>query len=216
MRVASEITTWMPRYKELSVGNHLFMTIQWMLSSFANEGKAFFIVIWAAGFLLLMKSKKAKVYQILAVVFSVVALLPYAGISFFSEIGIGYIDIEQRLTELPTWQTMNIQNRIAFFWWIAAVLFTLVLLWKVTGHSVFISMVFLGGIASEAVLYFSPTIYASGARVYYLTDLMYLFIILWMVMRMDSEKKKNLFIAGVVVLGVANFLSQYSIMLLKL
>ena len=216
MRVASEITTWMPGYKELSVGNHLFMTIQWMLSSFANEGKAFFIAIWAAGFLLLVKSKKAKVYQSLAVVFSVVALLPYAGISFFSEMGIGYIDIEQCLTELPTWQTMTTQNRIAFFWWIAAVLFTLVLLWKVTGHSVFISMVFLGGIASEAVLYFSPTIYASGARVYYLTDLMYLFIILWIVMHMDSEKKKNLFIAGVVVLGVANFLSQYSIMLLKL
>ena len=216
MRVASEITTWMPGYKELSVGNHLFMTIQWMLSSFANEGKAFFIAIWVAGFLLLVKSKKAKVYQILAVVFSVVALLPYIGISFFSEMGIGYIDIEQCLMELPTWQTMTIQNRIAFFWWIAAVLFTLVLLWKVTGHSVFISMVFLGGIASEAVLHFSPTIYASGARVYYLTDLMYLFIILWMVMRMDSEKKKNLFIAGVGVLGVANFLSQYSIMLLKL
>lgn len=102
------------------------------------------------------------------------------------------------------------------FWWIAAVLFTLVLLWKVTGHSVFISMVFLGGIASEAVLHFSPTIYASGARVYYLTDLMYLFIILWMVMRMDSEKKKNLFIAGAAALGIINFLSQYSIMLLKL
>lgn len=216
MRVATEIVTWMPGYKELSVGNHLFMTIQWMLSSFANEGKAFFIAIWAAGFLLLMKSKKAKVYQILAVVFSVAAILPYAGISFFSEMGIGDIDIEQCLMELPTWQSMTTQNRIAFFWWIAAVLFTLVLLWKVTGHSVFISMVFIGGIASEAVLYFSPTIYASGARVYYLTDLMYLFIILWMVMRMDSEKKKNLFIAGTVALGVINFLSQYSIMLLKL
>ena len=216
MRVASEIATWMPGYKELSVGNHLFMTIQWMLSSFANEGKAFFIAIWAAGFLLLMKSEKAKVYQILTVVFSVAAILPYAGISFFSEMGIGDIDIEQCLMEPPTWQSMTTQNRIAFFWWIAAVLFTLVLLWKVTGHSVFISMVFLGGIASEAVLHFSPTIYASGARVYYLTDLMYLFIILWMVMHMDSEKKKNLFIAGVVVLGVANFLSQYSVMLLKL
>ena len=216
MRVASEITTWMPGYKELSVGKHLFMTIQWMLSSFANEGKAFFIAIWAAGFLLLIKSKKAKVYQILAIVFSVAAILPYAGITFFSEMGIGDIDIEQCLTELPTWQSMTTQNRIAFFWWIAAVLFTLVLLWKVTGHSVFISMVFLGGIASEAVLYFSPTIYASGARVYYLTDLMYLFIILWMVMRMDSEKKKNLFIAGTAALGVINFLSQYSIMLLKL
>lgn len=43
VRVASEIATWMPGYKELSVGNHLFMTIQWMLSSFANEGKAFLL-----------------------------------------------------------------------------------------------------------------------------------------------------------------------------
>ena len=38
VRVASEIATWMPGYKELSVGKHLFMTIQWMLSSFANAG----------------------------------------------------------------------------------------------------------------------------------------------------------------------------------
>ena len=83
MRVASEIATWMPGYKELSVGNHLFMTIQWMLSSFANEGKAFFIAIWAAGFLLLVKSKKAKVYQSLAVVFILVGLVPYSGICFF-------------------------------------------------------------------------------------------------------------------------------------
>ena len=77
-------------------------------------------------------------------------------------------------------------------------------------------LAYLAGIASEAIMYCSPTMYASGARVYYLTDLMYLFIILWMVMRMDSEKKKNLFIAGAAALGVINFLSQYSIMLLKL
>lgn len=216
IRVASEITTWMPGYPDLSLGAHLFMTIQWLLSSFANESKAFFVAIWVAAIFLLGKKENGKCYQILAAVFSVVALLPYAGVHFFSEMGIGYIDIEQCLTELPAWQKMTTQNKIAFFWWIAAVLFTLILLWKVTGHSIFISMVFLGGIASEAVLHFSPTIYASGARVYYLTDLMYLFIILWLVMRMEGERKKNFFIAGTVALGVINFLSQYSVMLLKL
>lgn len=216
IRVASEITTWMPGYPDLSLGAHLFMTIQWLLSSFANESKAFFVAIWVATILLLGKKENGKCYQILAAVFSVVALLPYAGVHFFSEMGIGYIDIEQCLIDLPTWQKMTTQNKIAFFWWIAAVLFTLILLWKVTGHSIFISMVFLGGIASEAVLHFSPTIYSSGARVYYLTDLMYLFIILWLVMRMEGERKKNFFIAGTVALGVINFLSQYSVMLLKL
>ena len=39
-------------------------------------------------------------------------------------------------------------------------------------------LAYLAGIASEAIMYCSPTMYASGARVYYLTDLLYLFIIL--------------------------------------
>ena len=32
-------------------------------------------------------------------------------------------------------------------------------------------LAYLAGIASEAIMYCSPTMYASGARVYYLTDL---------------------------------------------
>lgn len=43
VRVASEIATWMPGYKELSVGKHLFMTIQWMLSSFAMMERHFLL-----------------------------------------------------------------------------------------------------------------------------------------------------------------------------
>lgn len=224
VRVASEIATWMPGYEELSFGSHLFMTAQWLLSSFANESKAFFIGIWMAAILLLEGSRhdnpkkyvSDRFYQVAAGIFSVAALLPYFGIDILSEMGIGQIDIEMCLTQVPTWQAMTAQNRMAFFWWLAAVFFTGMLLWRVTGHSIFISMVFLGGIASEAVLYFSPTIYASGARVFYLTDLLYLFLILWMTMRLDSEKKKNFFIMALLALGVINFLSQYSILLSKL
>ena len=166
-----------------------------------------------------MQEKKEKgtvIYQIFAAVFAAAALLPYVGVFGLSEMGLGGINIEECLTELPSWQTMTFQNKVAFFWWLFAVLFTLVFLWKVTEHSIFISMVYLGGIASEAVLFFSPTIYASGARVYYLTDLMYLFLLLWILMRIHSEKKKNAFILAMLVLGVVNFFSQYSVMLLKL
>ena len=218
IRVQSEVTNWMPGYHELTFGSHIFMTVQWILSSFANESKAFFIGIWLVGILALQgkKEKGTIIYQILAAVFAIAALLPYVGFSGLSEMGLGGINIEECLTELPGWQAMTFQNKAAFFWWLSAVLFTLVFLWKVTGHSVFISMVYLGGIASEAVLFFSPTIYASGARVYYLTDLMYLFVLLWILMRIHSEKKKNGFIVAMLVLGVVNFFSQYSVMLLKL
>ena len=133
-----------------------------------------------------------------------------------SEMGLGGIDIEQCLYEIPTWQAMTLQNRVNLFIWLAAVVFTLVFLWQVSEKSIFVIMVYLGGIASEAILYFSPTIYASGARVYYLTDLMYIFLILWMLLRIKSERKKNILVIGLFLLGIVNFLSQYSVMLLQL
>lgn len=220
IRVESEIVNWMPKYREMTFGSHFFMTVQWILSSFANESKDFFIGIWLVGILFLQEqkenSKSKAVYQAIAALFTAAALLPYAGFYGLSEMGLGGMNIEECITELPGWQSMTAQNKAAFFWWFFAVLFTLIFLWKITEHSVFISMVYLGGIASEAVLFFSPTIYASGARVYYLTDLMYLFVILWLLMRIRSEKKKNGFVIAMLVLGVVNFISQYSVMLLKL
>lgn len=215
LRVEAETVRWLPEFQNLALGNRLFMTAQWILSSFANESKAFFIAIWVAG-ILLLKKENGKFYAVLVALFVLVAILPYAGIHAFSEMGIGYIDIEQCLTELPTWEKMTVQNRVAFFWWMAAVIFTQALIWKVSNRSRWISLVFWGGIASEAMLFFSPTIYASGARVYYLTDLLYLFLILWLSMRMENERKKNLYIAGTVAFGAFHFLSQYSVVLSKL
>lgn len=222
MRVESEIATWFPAFRELTFTRHLFLTMQWLLSSFANESHAYFIGIWTAASLLCCQKKRNKksVSHIClcvgTVVFSAAALLPYFGVTVLSDLGLNGINIEECLTDVFSWQMMTMQNKIAFFWQIAAVLFTFVLLQRASECSVFVSMVYLGGIASEAVLHFSPTMYASGARVYYLTDLMYLFLILWLIFRFDSEKKKNGFIAAMLVLGVVHFFSQYAIVLLKL
>ena len=214
IRVETEIAAWMPGYGDLTTGGHLFLTLQWILSSFANESRAIFVGIWVVG-LVLYKGKN-RLLKILAILFSVIGILPYIFGNSMSEMGLGGIDIEQCLYEIPTWQAMTLQNRVNLFIWLAAVVFTLVFLWQVSEKSVFVIMVYLGGIASEAILYFSPTIYASGARVYYLTDLMYIFLILWMLLRIKSERKKNILVIGLFLLGIVNFLSQYSVMLLQL
>ena len=214
IRVETEIAAWMPGYGELTTGGHLFLTLQWILSSFANESRAIFVGMWVVG-LVLYKGKN-RLLKILAILFSVIGILPYIFGNNMSEMELGGIDIEQCLYEIPTWQAMTTQNRVNLFVWLAAVVFTLVFLWHVSERSIFVVMVYLGGIASEAILYFSPTIYASGARVYYLTDLMYIFLILWMLLRIKSEKKKNILVIGLFLLGIVNFLSQYSVMLLQL
>ncbi len=242
VRVETEIATWMPGYREMTFGEHVFLVAQWLLSSFAKENRMLFVLIWTAGIVLLgnkeelsvqnllrkkcsgmarqaegrQKGYQNRIWQLAAGIFAVVALFPYVGIHTFEEMGNGTIIAEECLLQIPTWQDMTAQNRLAFFWWIAAVLFTVAFLWKVTGQSLFLLFVYAGGIASEAIMFFSPTIYASGARVFYLTDWMFLFLILWMVMRFDSRKRQNLFIAAAAVAGVCNFLSQYGVMLLHL
>jgi len=242
VRVETEIATWMPGYREMTFVEHLFLAAQWMLSSFAKENRLLFAGIWMAGIVLLgnkeelpvhnlLRKKSSemvhqtegrqngygnRIWQLIAGIFVVVAVLPYIGIYAFEEMGNGTIIAEECLLQIPVWQDMTAQNRLAFFWWIAAVVFTVAFLWKVTGHSMFLLFVYAGGIASEAIMFFSPTIYASGARVFYLTDWMFLFLILWMVMRFDSRKRQNLFIAGAAVAGVWNFLSQYGAMPLHL
>ena len=44
IRVASEVQNWMPQYEELSFGEHLFVTVQWLVSSFANENRL--LAVW--------------------------------------------------------------------------------------------------------------------------------------------------------------------------
>jgi len=46
IRVASEVQNWMPQYEELSFGEHLFVTVQWLVSSFANENRLLLFGIW--------------------------------------------------------------------------------------------------------------------------------------------------------------------------
>ena len=50
--------------------------------------------------------------------------------------------------------------------------------------------------------------YASGARVYYLTDLLYLFIILTLAFSLKKKRWSNGFYVGLLVAGVWNLVWQ--------
>ena len=72
-------------------------------------------------------------------------------------------------------------------------------------------LIYLAGIASEAIMFFSPTMYASGARVYYLTDILYLFIILCLVLGVRDKKWQNGIYVCCVALGLINFIAQFRV-----
>lgn len=215
LRVASEVTNWMPQYNDLTVGEHLFITVQWLLSSFANENKLFLCAIWVMGLLLLLQQEDKKgqdfVWMAAAGIFTAAALLPFAGVTVLSDMGMDIGDIMLPVEQAPAVSDLTGQNVAALIWWTAAVLFTFGYLWKVSGFQVTLLLAYLAGIASEAILYCSPTMYASGARVYYLTDLLYLFVILTLSLELRDRRWRIGYSAGLVCAGAVHFVFQLRI-----
>ena len=214
LRVAEEIVTWLPFYDTMSFGEHLFITVHWLISSFANQNRLFLCGIWiAGGLLLIQKSGKNYIDYLfagLAGVFTVAALLPYAGVNVFSDMGIQYL-LTGRLELLLTWELLTGKMRFAMIWWGIALVFTLVFLRRVSRGEKIVLLAYLAGIASEAILFFSPTMYASGARIFYLTDLLYLFIVLVLIFGLREKKTRYAAYGMVLVLGIVNVVSPYSI-----
>lgn len=220
IRVAAEIQNWMPEYETMSFGQHLFITVHWLISSFANENKLFLCGIWMAGILLLLqKNRRGAIDWLcvgLAAVFTVAALLPYAGITVLSDFGMQYLNITERIEQVPVAANLTTRMMFALFWWGAALIYTFLFLWRVSGFQITLLLAYLAGIASEAIMFFSPTMYASGARVYYLTDILYLFVILALTFGLKEEKKRNLVYGILVVLGILNFVFQLPLFLQQL
>lgn len=213
LRTASELQRWVPAgYALLSVPEHLFITLQWLVSSFANELRLFFVAIWLLGILLPGIAPKLK---IAAGVFAVAALLPYLHVNLFADMGLGYIDPAFPIDHLPSFALMTGCNVFAMVWWIAATVFTAFYLRLLT-NSLLPLFAFAGAILSECMMYFSPTIYASGERVYFVSCLLLLFVVLGLIQKLKSEKIKTAFVAAVVVFSAMNALSQVPIILSKI
>lgn len=187
-RTQSEIENWMPQYHTMSVGNHIFITVQWMLSSFANEGKILFCVIWIFAALLLLqkKERKGRILAVFAAVAALISLFPLMGITFFSEMGMGVEDYAQCVYQVATPFSLNGQNWLALLWWAGMVLLTLILLWEAEESlckRMHLLLLVLAACASEAIMFFSPTMYVSGTRIYFTAQ-----VLLWLAAGILGEK----------------------------
>lgn len=221
-RSAVSYGDWLPpEFLQLSASEHLFLTYQWLVSSFANEGRLFLLCIWLLGILLLLQKKgrleKPDLRWIVpASIFSVMALLPFAKVNLLSDMGLYYIDPAVKLEVLPSFAAMTFMNKVALFLWTFALAFTVPFLWKVSGKSAFLVLLFGAGLCSEFIMHFSPTIYASGERVYYVASLLFVVVILRLYLNLNIEKWKNAFVASALLFGILNVVVQAALLLEKL
>jgi hypothetical protein len=208
LRITAEAEAWFPTFKALPLGERAFISVQWLTSSFANEGKILFLLIWIAT--LFSATPKSKPTIVATALFSAVAILPLAGITALADTGISYIDPAVQPEVFPSIANATALNFIAMAWWLTAAAFTLFLIYKYLGKKG--ASLFTVAILCEAMMFFSPTIYASGERVFFVTDWILAFIILSLFSKITSEKHRNIFFSVALILAVLNVL-QFSVQL---
>ncbi|MFP3156480.1 DUF6056 family protein [Lachnospiraceae bacterium ZAX-1] len=252
-RSQSEIETWMPQFVAMPIGNHIFITAQWLLDGLANESKMYFIIIWVLLSYSLLHTPSKEEYRmqpagkkgqnfvapsqkietivtnkfsgkrslnrcfgIVVLVFAAVAFLPYFGITVLSDMGMGTLDITQQVAQVPRPEDLTEQNRLAMVWWCVALLLTMYLLWhtmeglrdKITAQ-----LIMLAAIASSALMFFSPTIYASGGRVLFMMEIMFWILSVWLFGKINGQTANKLLTALFVIAGIVNFGSRISYIL---
>lgn len=212
VRVAQETEQWFPAFAVMPFAERAFISVQWLLSSLANEGKLFLVFIWIG--CLLTAPQKSKAVTALTAVFTAVALLPFARINVLADTGINYIDPAVPPAVFPSAAHATALNIVSMAWWAVAGTFTFYTLKRSMGLTGV--ALFAVALLCEAMMFFSPTIYASGERVFYVTDWILLAAILLLFSKIPTERAKNAFVASALGFAVLNLLTQVPEMLAKL
>lgn len=219
LRIAAAVEYNMPQFEALSLGERFFMLVQWLVSSFANENVVFLIAIWLVGMLLLgykiksgnlnVKSAlRAKGYLAGSAVFTTVALAGKCGVTIVNDIGINLAEMTGLVEQVPMASDMSGAQWTALVWWLLAMAFTLFFLWEISGRKWLILFTYMGAVACEVILIFSPTIYSSGERVFFIAGLMLMFLVLVLYEQLPKGKVRAGYVGVLLVLGVGNLLLQ--------
>lgn len=211
-RTQSEIATWLPEFSTISIGNHIFITLQWMLESLARDGKVLLAALWIfMGILLWRKGRPwQKAAGAVSGLLAAAAILSVFWLKWLTDLGSGVEDITQCVTQVAVPASLNRMQWTAMAFWGFGVLWTLWGLWQLEEdllHRCFFVLLLLAGLASDGIMFFSPTMYASGARVHFMEH-----ILLWMLVCLlawrtregcpGEESRKCRFLPGLILLGL--------------
>lgn len=203
---------WMPEFDTMSIPHHVFITGQWILSGFANYHKVLVSAILGITLVFYFSKKQEKqiskvVVTMLSVAGIVSAWVSLFGSTVFSELGMGVPEGMEPVEKTATLVSLSGVQIFACIWQMILLVLMGVLLWK-TGESRLeksvMILLLLASVVSAAVMYFSPTMYVSGPRVFFVTA-----VLLWLLTgilfgKIKSQKVQALLTAYVAIAGIVN------------
>lgn len=206
---------WMPEFSTMTVPHHIFITLQWILSAFANYHKVLVSAILLIALILLHReytgNKKGRITAITLGALGIISVwVSLFGSHVFTELGLGIPEGMEPVEKTATLSSLSNGQIFACIWQLMLLIFMGILLWK-TGKGILekavMVLLLLASVASGAVMYFSPTMYVSGPRVMFVTA-----VLLWLLagllfVRIRSPKVQAAVTGYVAVAGAANVIS---------
>ena len=203
---------WMPEFDTMSIPHHIFITLQWILSAFANYHKVLVSAVLLMTLIIYLYHASKRqgnkiVITVLAIAGVVSVWVSLFGSDLFSELGMGVPEGMEPVIKTATLASLSGIEIFACIWQVILLVLMGVLLWK-TGENLLeksvMLLMLLASIASAAVMYFSPTMYVSGPRVMFVTA-----VLLWVLTGILFDKikgyKVQAMITGyVAVAGIVN------------
>ena len=194
IRISQEI--YLPALKSLSVPKHIFMTAQWLLSSFGNENA---LLLAAVLICRLLGRKTFKILDGAAVIMVVTLILAAFGYFPLSDMGLNLSSMRGLVEKIPEISDLTSIQLSGMVWSSVALIFTFVYIGPFKDHdTIVLRWVYLAAIASEAIMYFSPTIYESGERVFFVADV----LLFAMIMLMSRKLSDRRFTCCALIMGV--------------
>ncbi|MBR0092330.1 MAG: hypothetical protein IJP92_11585, partial [Lachnospiraceae bacterium] len=127
---------------------------------------------------------------------TVFAALAAMGVKYCSDTGLDMEALEQAKAVAPSWGSLLPEHRFTMLLWVFLLVAFGICLWYAFEKAPLPLLLFLASVASAAVMGFSPTVYASGARALFPSSWM-LWLLLVMAYKRFSEQRVRILYTGI-------------------
>ncbi len=206
---------YLPSFNDLSFSSHVFIILQWLCYGISGQLNLLYLFICVLMGLLLFKNNSIfdKTFGIILFLFAATSL------PIFNDFGPYISDYRKIVIDVPTFDALSLFQRASLIWMlfkITAIPFIMLRLTRVARFSSTGFVIYFGGLVTVLIMGLSPTMYASGERVFFVFAVMLLFILASLITRIKSIQLKICSITVIGVSAIIQFIYTFNDMLLLL
>ena len=219
VRLVAEVERWFPGYASLSVKFRLFLGIGNIVNYLFNKAYIFIFILSFILLLIIIKKKVGKIATVLAsgtVIFCFLANLTWFNLraTLFPAFDkfLSHVD----LRENPYSGMVSFIPILVCCAVVGLLFIEIYLVYGKSNRTGLLLLILCAGLAASVIIGFSPTVYASGYRIFIFLNLTFI-VVIALIVKFEwnnfSHREKQLFYAILIACGAYNYFDSYIIVL---